>query len=201
MEFFMEEKKTDLRIQKTYKALCDTFLNLLSEKRFEEITVNELCEQALVRRATFYKHFADKYEFFGFFIRQIQESFNAEEQKMPHSDKPHAYFIYLFEKCIHYFKQHEKLVNSVIKSNMFPTLLEIFSEEVYRHVLLKMKEQLESGVAISISVEMLATFYTGGIIQVLRHWFMSNCTISEEELLREVEKIIICYPATAAGAV
>lgn len=197
----MEEKKTDLRIQKTYKALCDTFLTLLSEKRFEDITVNELCEQALVRRATFYKHFADKYEFFGFFIRQIQESFNAEEQKMQHSDKPHAYFISLFEKCIHYMMQHEKLINSVIKSNMFPTLLEIFSEEVYRQVLLKMKEQVENGVELSISVEMLATFYTGGIIQILRHWFMTNRAMSEEDLITEVEKIIICYPATAAGRV
>lgn len=197
----MEEKKTDLRIQKTYKALCDTFLTLLSEKRFEDITVNELCEHALVRRATFYKHFADKYEFFGFFIRQIQENFNAEEQKMQHGDNPHAYFINLFEKCIHYMMQHEKLINSVIKSNMFPTLLEIFSEEVYRQVLLKMREQVENGVALTISAEILATFYTGGIIQVLRHWFITNRAMSEEDLITEVEKIIICYPATAVQTV
>ena len=64
------EQKMDLRIRKTYKALKDTFLELLSEKKFEDITVNELCERAMVRRATFYKHFADKYDFFAFFIRE-----------------------------------------------------------------------------------------------------------------------------------
>ena len=65
------EKKTDLRIQKTYLALQNAFEALLEEKRFEELTVNELCDKAMIRRTTFYKHFADKYEFFAFYIREM----------------------------------------------------------------------------------------------------------------------------------
>ena len=61
------EEKTDLRIRKTYKALCDAFVNILEKKRFDDLTVNELCDEAMIRRATFYKHFADKYDFFFFF--------------------------------------------------------------------------------------------------------------------------------------
>ena len=56
------EKNTDLRIQKTYLALQNAFVALLEEKRFEELTVNELCDRAMIRRTTFYKHFGDKYE-------------------------------------------------------------------------------------------------------------------------------------------
>ena len=51
---------TDLRIIKTRKALCDAFIILLGEKPFEDITVNELCKKAMVRRATFYQHFEEK---------------------------------------------------------------------------------------------------------------------------------------------
>ena len=61
------EEKTDLRIRKTYKALCDAFVTILEKKRFDDLTVNELCDEAMIRRATFYKHFADKYDFFSFF--------------------------------------------------------------------------------------------------------------------------------------
>ena len=61
------EEKTDLRIRKTYKALCDAFVTILEKKRFDDLTVNELCDEAMIRRATFYKHFADKYDFFFFF--------------------------------------------------------------------------------------------------------------------------------------
>lgn len=56
-------EKYDLRIVKTRKALFDAFLELVSEKPFDAITVNEICKRALVRRATFYNHFADKYDF------------------------------------------------------------------------------------------------------------------------------------------
>ena len=61
------EEKTDLRIRKTYKALCDAFVTILEKKRFDDLTVNELCDEATIRCATFYKHFADQYDFFSFF--------------------------------------------------------------------------------------------------------------------------------------
>ena len=40
-------EKIDLRVQKTHAALITAFLSLLERKRFEDITVNELCDQAL----------------------------------------------------------------------------------------------------------------------------------------------------------
>ena len=51
------EEKMDLRIRKTYLALHNAFTQLLEEKRFEDFTVNELCDLAMIRRTTFYKHF------------------------------------------------------------------------------------------------------------------------------------------------
>ena len=60
------EEKMDLRIKKTYLSLHNAFVELLEEKRFEDLTVNELCDRAMIRRTTFYKHFADKYEYFTF---------------------------------------------------------------------------------------------------------------------------------------
>ena len=50
-------QKEDLRVKKTKRVLTEAFFKLLNEKPFEEITVNELCDRADVRRATFYKHY------------------------------------------------------------------------------------------------------------------------------------------------
>ena len=50
----------DLRVQKTYRALFAAFTELLEEHRFEDVTVAMLCDRAMIRRTTFYKHFADK---------------------------------------------------------------------------------------------------------------------------------------------
>lgn len=44
------EKKKDLRVQKTYSALMAAFEALMAEETFDDITVNELCARALIRR-------------------------------------------------------------------------------------------------------------------------------------------------------
>lgn len=75
------EEKTDLRIRKTYKALCDAFVTILEKKRFDDLTVNELCDEAMIRRATFYKHFADKYDFFFFFLSAKSRTSSSHRQK------------------------------------------------------------------------------------------------------------------------
>ncbi|POA00817.1 TetR/AcrR family transcriptional regulator, partial [Staphylococcus carnosus] len=53
---------TDLRVIKTKRALSDSLFKLLENTMFSSITVNMICEEALVHRTTFYKHFYDKYD-------------------------------------------------------------------------------------------------------------------------------------------
>ncbi len=184
----MSEKKTDLRIQKTYKALCESFTELMENKRFDDLTVNELCENAMVRRATFYKHFADKYDFFGFYIREIRDQFT--EQISPfETDSVYSYHIYLFEKCLGFFEKHKRLIGNVLKSNMFPTLLDIFSDEIYQGTLLYLKEHAKKDAAYPVSFEILSAFLTGGTTQVLRYWLTSQTPPSTEELKASVRSL------------
>ena len=82
--------KEDLRVQKTKAALFRAFYDLLAEKSFESITVNELCERAMVRRATFYKHYRDKQDFLVGIVRRFRENFRQmiadENERISFSD-------------------------------------------------------------------------------------------------------------------
>ena len=56
-------KNTDVRVERTYRQLFNGLLSLLAENSFEDLSVSKICEESGVHRATFYKHFNDKYEF------------------------------------------------------------------------------------------------------------------------------------------
>ena len=173
----------DLRVIKTQKALLDTFMEMLSEQPFDNITVNNLCEQALVRRATFYKHFTDKYDFFAFFIRTKSEEFN---KMCAQNNTEEPSILFCFQKTLDFFNEHESLINNVLKSSMFSTLLELFADEIYVSVL----SFLEHEDTASISKEILASFYVGGIVETIKYWIMNQKKVSEKELLENVSILI-----------
>lgn len=181
------EEKTDLRILKTHKALSDTFLIMLEEKTFDAITVNELCERAMVRRATFYKHFSDKYDFFAFFIRQIRDGFLKEQHKYSEEETPYSFYVFEFQSCLTFMKEHEKLIHNVLKSSALSSLRDILSDEIYRDVLLKLREEQKAGVRYKVSPEFMASFYAGGIMRVLWLWLLNQEKMPEEKLIAEVK--------------
>lgn len=67
----MPEDKLDSRIKKTVKLVYDAMYKLLSFRRFNQLTVNELCETAQISRATFYVHFVDKYDLLKIWLKGI----------------------------------------------------------------------------------------------------------------------------------
>lgn len=77
----VEDKSVDLRVRRTKKMLQDAFMALLAQKTFQDITVQDITEQAMINRGTFYDHFADKYALMEYALR---ESFRqALRDKLP----------------------------------------------------------------------------------------------------------------------
>ena len=56
----MEPEKKDRRTRKTRQLLRDTLLTLLKEKRYEDVSVQDIIARADVARSTFYVHYVDK---------------------------------------------------------------------------------------------------------------------------------------------
>lgn len=55
-------KNMDLRVLKTQKLIRDSFIELIGEKGFAGITINDISNRAQINRSTFYLHYTDKYE-------------------------------------------------------------------------------------------------------------------------------------------
>ena len=56
--------KTDKRVLRTRDTLGDALMELLQEKPFDDITVQEVLDRAGVGRSTFYAHYRDKDDLF-----------------------------------------------------------------------------------------------------------------------------------------
>ena len=59
----------NIQYLRTDRAIQSALLSLLGKKPFEKITVQDILDETPVSRATFYKHFHDKYEI----VERIQD--------------------------------------------------------------------------------------------------------------------------------
>lgn len=61
-------KPDDLRVRRTRKLIREAFISLLRTKRFEKISIQEISDKAMINRATFYAHYADKQDLYDSLI-------------------------------------------------------------------------------------------------------------------------------------
>jgi AcrR family transcriptional regulator len=186
------ERKTDLRVIKTRKALTDAFWQMLSEKKFEDIAVNELCDKAMVRRATFYKHFADKFDFFAFVVRGKQAEFDAQIRQQTDDALPQSFYLGVIQHTLDFLNSNEKLVQTVLESEMLPTVLDILSRQMTLDITQKLKEDAEKGVPLPASPAVMAQFFTGALVYTAK-WWVTQKKISEAELIEELTPLLHAF--------
>ena len=121
----MAEKKLDLRVAKTYDALFAALRDLLREKPFEQISVTELCDRARTRRATFYKHFGDKYEFLMFMVRETRHRFVELALGRIEGLEGREATEALVRHGLGFVEQNEDLLRAFQRNNLLPSLLDM----------------------------------------------------------------------------
>lgn len=180
--------KEDRRIVKTKSALFDAFLALLSEKIYEEITVNEICERAGIRRATFYKHYNDKLAFFTAFTHMLRDRFDINIWKSK-STTPEYYIAYA-ERIVEYINEHDKAVKNIFMSNLMPTILNVLIEQNYQDTYERLVKDIIKGRTYPASPEVIASMCAGGVASVVYQWYVMGRAKSVAALSYEISTMI-----------
>jgi AcrR family transcriptional regulator len=74
----LQDEKEDPRVKRTRNLILTAFDELLPEKGFRSLTVQDITDKAEINRATFYAHFNDKYDLLD---KSIQQTFRQELEK------------------------------------------------------------------------------------------------------------------------
>lgn len=194
----MEEKKTDLRVLKTRQALRNSFIDLIREKTFESITVNELCDKALIRRATFYKHYADKYDFVVDYIREQITQFRLELTEEHPDTTPAAYCTKMFLHFISFVEQ-EHIPLKAIENHLFSIMASIITEEIYYDMLNYLETYTAKHPPVPVDTKILSSFYSGGIVRLATDWFMKPQTMNLDDYVAQFQNMAAIFETGLAA--
>ncbi|MET3357753.1 UNVERIFIED_ORG: AcrR family transcriptional regulator [Leuconostoc holzapfelii] len=79
----MTERK-DLRAIKTLHTIENALMQLLYQKKFKNITIDEIARMAIINRSTFYLHYHDKYDLLDDLVNQKIKRVMDTIQNEPH---------------------------------------------------------------------------------------------------------------------
>ncbi|MBE6468810.1 MAG: TetR family transcriptional regulator [Coriobacteriaceae bacterium] len=159
----------DLRIQKTYRALNNAFTELLSQMPYEKISVAGLCDEAMIRRTTFYKHFRDKDDFFAFYIDSLratildlgplpsslsERNLAAERQEILH-------------RLTSVLLSNVSLMDNIMQSSMFGTMSRVICDAVAD----ALRERNGIDPSSDPESDTAAEFAAGGVVRLLLNWW------------------------------
>lgn len=184
------EHHVDLRIQKTYALVHHAFTELMEEKGFEAFTVGELCEKAMIRRATFYQHFSDKYEYFNFYMNEIFQGFRSRVTPGIEACNVNEYALFMCRELIRFVKKHARFVSKAMEASVAPTTLTILLDLLHRDILQALKNDAGSQNLSDAQLEGRALFFTGGVLSLLYRHLRSNTPIDEEEFIDAVSAFL-----------
>lgn len=177
-------KKT-LRNTKTKSLLSQALIHLMKEKTFDEIKLNEICEQAMVHKTTFYNHFQDKYDLLHFVIEEIQMTI---KQNTNTDNGLIAYYLSIAKQYIKNIKEYPSLYVSLFDSNtngVCPYIVyDTFVEDVER--------EIEKVNNISVPSHYIAKFYVNAVFSVINEWVITGMRESEDKIVSYIETLIRC---------
>ena len=181
--------KEDARVTKTKEKLYNTFIAMLAEKTYEEITVNDICASAGIRRATFYKHFVDKFNFSAAMTAAFINNFDVRSA-MQYRGYSVEYHVEYAKRLVNYFIENEKVVRLMYKSNMVHSLIVLITEQNYIVLKERLALSIKNGERLVASVDTVATMLASGIGTMITKWFQLDKPTSVDVLTSEIEKMI-----------
>ncbi len=182
--------KIDPRVVKTRKKLRQAFLDLLKNRRLNEMNIKDLTNQAGVTRGTFYLHYRDKDTFVETIMEEIIEDFydhvveyvpfeNNSEKKVP---------VIVLDRVFDYIGESPEFFVTLLKENDADEYRGLFSDKMYDYIL----EHVDYGNSIPVRKtpkELLNNFLVYALLGIADAWVVEGKIYANHYMATNVAKL------------
>lgn len=179
----LDDKEMTISTKRTLKSLRQALTDLLKIKPIDKISIQELCDLAMISRGTFYNYFYDKYDLLNYDWAQVQLLIDPKFTHPDLNTKHYKKYIQLFLNNLinHLAKEYEtyQLIMVNNSDNIFTLNMH---EYMMEQILLRLQEATDKKEPIEVPLELLATVYASTIITVSKWWLKSGKTYSKQEV-------------------
>lgn len=170
----MDSPKDSAKVLQTKRLLAAQMMKLLENKNFKKITINDICQNAMVSRSAFYFHFEDKYHLLNYCLEEELKQWETTIHMKSIDD----FIVFTLESLL----KKKKFYHNVFVAEMDKELIDIFQKKLCQFFTAFLKEKQDSGHQFCAPLSVISAFCIGGIACSTVQWMQNDFNISKEEL-------------------
>jgi hypothetical protein len=179
-----EELQEDRRIQKTKQLLADSLSQLMREKEFDTITIQDIVDKANVGRSTFYAHYESKEKLL---LNNI--NFQRELIYFTSNDPLHPMGInlaYLFN----HLAEYGPIVKTIHGTPIGYQIAEHFTAIIVNRIVGYYKRKpLPAGMEKQV-LQYKAEAVAGGIVRMVFCWVMDGAPVPASKMIAQAQELL-----------
>lgn len=189
----------DPRVQRTQRRLRRAFVDLVTEKGYQRLTVQEITGRADVNRTTFYRHFADKEALMMHVVDHLVKDLMAEISPPPEGTTvrdpaiPTRQLAGLFERA----RDQYDFLAAMTDEQGAPMFLSTLIEAMERVLCERIRRAGVDEARAPVPVPIVVASITGAEVAVLKWWLAHTASCSAESV---AEKLVEVMTAGVYGA-
>lgn len=184
----MKQRKEDRRSQRTNRLVSSAMTELLFEKRYEAITVQDLLDRANIGRSTFYAHYFDKEDVLASMLEQLLETLRkplshgeAGEGIIPSLEL----FRFVYQ---HPHQQHFQAMWRGQAGEMFWEATRRALNRIIEQALVA--DRAEKGPTL-MPLEVVSEYLSGAFLNLMKWWIAADMPYTPEEMDKIFQRLAL----------
>lgn len=208
-----KNRVTDRRVQRSRQALRDALLELIKEKDYDSISVEEITQQANIGRATFYLHYKDKEDLL---VDEFNERVNERAQiiaEIPFSNwlptlessdpnteiNPAPPLLMAFQHVLNHADLYRILLKTEKSDRIFDRIRKIVVHAINEFMETKVKND-PIPILFEVPIDLLAAYFSGALLSCVDWWFENDLSYTPEEMTRMFQRLFFPGARTIMGS-
>jgi len=179
----------DLRVKRTHKLVLEALLEQTVQKGFSALTVSDITKHAGINRATFYRHYRDKFDLLDHYAQAVYELLDVPLDAGPQkSNKEDATQIYQgLVRVFDHIRANARFYRVMLGKNGDPA----FSDKIRQYIEKRIRRSLPTGLQNDeMSIDLYVSYSSSASIGAILWWLEHDMPYSPQEMatsLRQLE--------------
>lgn len=170
---FNDNFNQDVRVIRSKRDLANALEELLQEKNYDDITIKEIADRALVSKLTFYNNFLDKKDLLEFLFRRYLNEIYLLIPSVDLSLSNEELYKKVLKIVIHYIFINGEKFQKMIKNDSSKTMYWIFSSFIQESTI-KYSNYFSTFIKENIPIEIIAYSFSGSCTSLLYNALLSD---------------------------